>query len=74
MILDGNPIVGVPDWLTRMPRLKTVSLSGCRIAKLPDDLSGWRRLKALALGGCPIPAEEAQRIRKALGDDVAVTF
>lgn len=58
----------------QMPALRNVSLSGCRVTKLPDDLSGWRKLTSLALSGCPIASEEMRRIRKALGDDVAVTF
>ena len=33
-----------------------------------------RRLDSLILSGCPIPPEEAARIRKALGDKVAVVF
>ena len=74
VILDHNAITEVPAWLTALPALRSVSLTGCRIAKLPDDLSGWRKLEALSLAGCPIPADEMKRIRKALGDDVAVTF
>ena len=74
VILDHNAITEVPAWLTAMPALRSVSLTGCRVAKLPEDLSGWRKLEALSLAGCPIPADEMKRIRKALGDDVAVTF
>lgn len=74
VILDNNAITEVPDWMTKMPALKSVSLTGCKIAKLPADISGWRKLDSLSLAGCPIAAEEMQRIRKDLGDDVAVTF
>ena len=73
-MLDSNPIAALPDWVTAMPRLKSVSLSSCKISKLPDDLSGWRKLDSLVLSGCPIPADEMKRIRRALGDDVAVVF
>ena len=51
-----------------------MSLGNCRIGKLPEDLSSWRRLNSLILSGCPIAAEEMARIRKALGDDVALVF
>ena len=75
LLLDGNPaITSVPDWVTKLPNLKSVSLAGCKIAKLPDDLSGWRKLESLVLSGCSIAPDEAKRIRKALGDDVAVVF
>ena len=75
LLLDGNPIETLPDWVTALPKLKSVSFADCKkLAKLPDDLSGWRGLESLVLSGCPIPADEAARIRKALGDDVAVVF
>ena len=74
LLLDHNPIGTLPDWGAQMPRLRSVSLAGCKIAKLPDDLSGWRKLDSLVLSGCPIPADEMKRIRRALGDDVAVVF
>ena len=73
-MLDGNPIKTVPDWLTRMPSLKSVSFAGCALAKLPDDLSGWRRLESVSLAGCPLGDAEMKRVRAALGDAVAVTF
>ena len=60
--------------MTALPRLRSVSFANCKIAKLPDDLTGWRKLESLVLSGCPIPADEAKRIRRALGDDVAVVF
>ena len=74
LLLDSNPIANIPDWVTKMPNLKSVSFSNCKIAKLPDDLSGWRNLDSLVLSGCPIPADEMKRIRRELGDDVAVVF
>ena len=74
LLLDSNPISALPDWVTHLPKLKSVSLANCKLTKLPDDLSGWRKLESLVLSGCPIPADEAKRIRRELGDDVAVVF
>lgn len=74
VVLDGNPgIKSVPDWFARK-KLVTVSFAGCGVTNLPQNLSRWTGLKSLSLGGCPIPAEEMARIRKELGDKVAITF
>ncbi len=64
----------LPDWVTQLPKLKSVSLANCKLTKLPGNLSGWRKLESLVLSGCPIPEDEAKRIRRELGDDVAVVF
>ena len=75
LILDDNAITSVPDWVgTSLPRLKSLSLKGCPITRLPEDLSGLRNLTTLNVANCPFPSEEVERIRKALGDNVVITF
>ena len=75
LALDDNAITGVPDWLgTALPKLKSLSLKGCPISRMPDDLSGLRGLTTLSLANCPLPSEEVVRVRKALGDNVAILF
>ena len=75
LVLDDNAITAVPDWVgTGLPKLKSLSLKGCPITRLPGDLSGLRGLTTLNVANCPFPSEEVERIRKALGDNVAILF
>ncbi len=75
LVLDDNAITVVPDWVGKdLPKLKALSLKGCPITRLPEDLSGLRNLTTLNVAGCPFPSEEVERIRKALGDNIAILF
>ena len=75
LVLDENTIASVPDWVCRdLKKLKALSLKGCPVTRLPEDLSGLRNLTTLNVADCPFPSEEAERIRKALGDNVVILF
>ncbi len=75
LALDNNVIADVPDWVgVDLKKLKFLSFRGCPITHLPKDLSGLSQLSYLNLADCKLPSEEVERIRRELGDKVAITF
>ena len=77
VIFAGTEINVVPDWLVSLPKLKRVSFAGCKqLMRLPENLQGWRKLQVLDVSDTPLAndANERQRIRTALGDDVTILF